>query len=110
MCLAPESLALEENEAMMSPFKDDALANKRILVSGGGTGLGREITRGFAQHGATVYICGRRESVLAGTSQELRAETGRDIIPVVCNLRDHASVQAMAERIWGRRPAHRPGQ
>ena len=61
---------------MVSPFRSNVLADKRILVSGGGTGLGREITRGFAQHGATVYICGRREGVLAETAAEISAETG----------------------------------
>ena len=83
-----------------TPFRDDVLAGKRILVSGGGTGLGREIARGFSSHGATVYICGRREAVLLKTASELAAQTGQLVIPLVCDLRDPASIHEMAERIW----------
>ena len=38
-------------------FKDDLLKDKRILVTGGGTGLGKEMATHFAKHGAQVYIC-----------------------------------------------------
>src|SRR5271170_6577892 len=50
-----------QEQNMTTPFRKDALAGKRILVSGGGSGLGKEISRGLAMHGATVYVCGRRE-------------------------------------------------
>ena len=85
---------------MNDPFKADALAGKRILVSGGGSGLGREISRGFSAHGATVYICGRREALLAEAAEEIGKETGGQVIPVGCNLRDPESVEAMVARIW----------
>ena len=52
-------------------FKKDLLQGKRILVTGGGTGLGKEMATHFAQHGAELYICGRRENVLKETSDEL---------------------------------------
>ena len=45
-------------------FKDDLLKDKRILVTGGGTGLGKEMATHFAKHGAEIFICGRRENVL----------------------------------------------
>ena len=41
-------------------FSGDVLKGKRILVTGGGTGLGKEMSVGFAAHGAHVFICGRR--------------------------------------------------
>jgi NAD(P)-dependent dehydrogenase (short-subunit alcohol dehydrogenase family) len=82
------------------PFKADALSGKRILVSGGGSGLGREIARGFSEHGATVYICGRRESVLAEAAAEIGGQTGGQVIAVGCNLRDPESVEQMVARIW----------
>ncbi len=88
---------------MNDPFKADALAGKSILVSGGGSGLGREITRGFAAHGARVYICGRRENLLAEAAAEIEAESGGaggKVIPIGCNLRDPESVEAMVARIW----------
>ena len=45
-------------------FKKDLLKNKRILVTGGGTGLGKEMASHYAEHGAELYICGRRLNVL----------------------------------------------
>ena len=85
---------------MQSPFRKDALAGKRILVSGGGSGLGKEISRGFAAHGATVYICGRREGLLAEAASEIVMETGAQVIPLGCNLREPDSIAAMADKIW----------
>ena len=53
-------------------FKDDLLKGKKILVTGGGTGLGKEMSEHYIQHGAEVVICGRRESVLADTAAEFK--------------------------------------
>ena len=52
-------------------FKKDLLKNKRILITGGGTGLGKEMAIHFAKHGAVLYICGRRENVLKETADEI---------------------------------------
>tara|TARA_B100001113_G_scaffold146107_1_gene119725 strand:- start:603 stop:1472 length:870 start_codon:yes stop_codon:yes gene_type:complete len=52
-------------------FKSDLLKDKRILVTGGGTGLGKEMASHFAKHGAEIYICGRRENVLKDTADEI---------------------------------------
>ena len=49
---------MSKNESTM--FKDGLLKGKRILVTGGGTGLGEVMTEAYAKLGATVYICGRR--------------------------------------------------
>lgn len=87
------------------PFRDDALAGKRILVTGGGSGLGAQIARGFARHGATVYICGRREAVLAETAAEIAAEgASGKVLPVVCDLRRPEMIDEMLERIWADGP------
>ena len=48
-------------------FQKDILKGKRILVTGGGTGLGKEMAAEYASLGASVYICGRRQSVLDET-------------------------------------------
>lgn len=87
------------------PFRNDALAGKRILVTGGGSGLGAEIARGFARHGAEVYICGRRETVLAETAAAINAEglPGR-VLPIVCDLRRPELIDAMLEEIWAAGP------
>jgi len=89
---------------MLSPFRSDVLAGKRILVSGGGTGLGREITKGFAAHGATVYICGRREAVLEETAAEISTSSSGKVIGIGCNLRDPDSIAAMTDKIWADGP------
>jgi NAD(P)-dependent dehydrogenase (short-subunit alcohol dehydrogenase family) len=78
------------------------LAGKRILVTGGGTGLGKELARQFAAHGASVHICGRRETVLQQTVAELQAtaQHGGSIEHHICDVRDAEQIEAMVERIW----------
>ena len=82
------------------PFRADLMAGKRALVTGGGTGLGRAVTRRMAQLGAHVYICGRREEILQATAAELTAETGSTVTPIRCDIRDSAQVEAMFDAIW----------
>ena len=57
-------------------LRDDALKGKTIIVTGGGTGLGKSISRYLLQLGANVTICSRRQAVLDDTAAELmRPET-----------------------------------
>ncbi len=81
-------------------FQKDLLQNKRILITGGGTGLGKAAARRFLELGATVYICGRRHEVLAATEAELRQATGGVIHSRPCDVRDAAQVDEMIETIW----------
>jgi NAD(P)-dependent dehydrogenase (short-subunit alcohol dehydrogenase family) len=85
-----------------SPFRDDALAGKRILITGGGTGLGKELARSFVAHGASVHICGRREGVLQDAVAELAAQAahGGRAEYQICDVRDTEQIEAMVERIW----------
>ena len=65
-------------------FKEDLLKGKRILVTGGGSGLGKEMSRYFLKYGAEVLICGRRVGVLEDTAKELmdeKIEYFRDSFP-----------------------------
>lgn len=84
------------------PFRADALAGKRILITGGGTGLGKELARRFVAQGASVHVCGRREAVLQAAVDELRAAAanGGAIESHVCDVRQAEQVEAMVERIW----------
>jgi NAD(P)-dependent dehydrogenase (short-subunit alcohol dehydrogenase family) len=86
-------------------FADGLLANKKILVTGGGTGLGRSITERYLQLGAEVVICGRRQEVLDQTVSALRASiSGAQVSGLTCNVRDAAAVASMMEQIWRERP------
>jgi NAD(P)-dependent dehydrogenase (short-subunit alcohol dehydrogenase family) len=85
-------------------FQPDLLNGKRILVTGGGTGLGRSMAQRFLELGANVVICGRREDVLKQTAEELARETGGEIETVGCDVRVPDAVEAMMDTIWARRP------
>jgi len=85
-------------------FQNDLLRGKRILITGGGTGLGKAAAGRFLELGAEVYICGRREAVLAATEQELRARTGGRIHWRRCDVRDAAAVEEMFAGIWADGP------
>jgi NAD(P)-dependent dehydrogenase (short-subunit alcohol dehydrogenase family) len=81
-------------------FQPDLLANKRILITGGGTGLGKAMAHRFLELGATLYICGRREDVLQKTAAELSAATKGEIHAVPCDVRNLDAVEAMIDSIW----------
>jgi NAD(P)-dependent dehydrogenase (short-subunit alcohol dehydrogenase family) len=81
-------------------FRSDLLAGKRVLVTGGGTGLGYAMGRRFLELGAELAICGRRAAVLETASEKLRQEFGRGAASHVCDLRDPDAVEAMVERVW----------
>ena len=85
-------------------FKNDLLAGHRILITGGGTGIGRSIGRHFLGLGAEIVICGRREAVLAETAAELAAETGGKVSFKTCDIRDAAQVEALCDWIWAEAP------
>jgi NAD(P)-dependent dehydrogenase (short-subunit alcohol dehydrogenase family) len=81
-------------------FRDNLLRAKRILITGGGTGLGKAMAHRFLQLGATVYICGRREDVLEQTASELSAATHGPIHAIPCDVRNLDAVEAMIDEIW----------
>ncbi len=81
-------------------FRDGLLKGKRILVTGGGTGLGEAMTQAYAQQGATVFICGRRPGVLEETAKRITGETGSAVKPVACDIRVPEAVEDMISRIW----------
>ena len=81
-------------------FQTDLLKGKRILVTGGGTGLGASMGRRFLELGAELFICGRRYEVLDETAARFMRETGGRVTPVGCDIRDAAAVEAMFDTIW----------
>lgn len=85
-------------------FLPDLLKGKRIVITGGGTGLGRGMAERFLGLGANVVICGRREEVLKETAAELaRAAPGR-ITPFPLDIRDPDAVEAAVAALWADGP------
>lgn len=89
-----------ESYVSTSPFRSDLLAGHRILVTGGGTGLGRGVARHLVTHGAQVHLWGRREAVL----QEAALEAGDGYPGAVhidtVDVRQADLVDAAIGRIW----------
>ena len=81
-------------------FKEGLLKGKRILITGGGTGLGKEIAAKYLQLGAEIWIAGRRGAVLDSCSKELVSKYGGKVHTHAVDIRDAAAVDAMIQRIW----------
>jgi NAD(P)-dependent dehydrogenase (short-subunit alcohol dehydrogenase family) len=86
------TLAVSGKEAAM--FAQGLLDGEVILVTGGGTGLGRAMSERFAGLGAKVAICGRREEVVATAAREMEATTGGEVLARPCDVRDPEQVEA----------------
>lgn len=85
-------------------FQHDLLKGKRILVTGGGSGLGKCMTRRYMELGAETVICGRRENVLEETAAELSEATGGKISTHSIDIRDADAVDAMVEKVFAEGP------
>ena len=85
-------------------FEKGLLAGKRILVTGGGSGLGAAMGHRFVELGAELIICGRRLEVLEATAAKMRSEPGGKVGVISCDIRDSAAVDAMMEEIWREAP------
>lgn len=81
-------------------FRDGLLKDQRILVTGGGTGLGKVMAQAFLILGAEVFICGRRGSVLDATADELTAQHGGKMTGLACDIRSPEAIDEMLDRIW----------
>jgi NAD(P)-dependent dehydrogenase (short-subunit alcohol dehydrogenase family) len=74
-------------------LRDNALKDRTIVVTGGGTGLGRSMGKYFLQLGANLVIASRKLPVLEKTAQELQAETGGKVLPLACDARNYLEVE-----------------
>jgi NAD(P)-dependent dehydrogenase (short-subunit alcohol dehydrogenase family) len=81
-------------------FQTNLLHEKRILITGGGTGLGKGMAKRFLQLGATVYICGRRKEVLDEAAKELASTAPGKMHSIPCDVRDASRVEEMVSSIW----------
>jgi len=85
---------------MSTMFRDGLLKGKRILVTGGGTGLGKEMAEDYLRLGAEVYICGRRKNVLDDTAKELMDRHGGSVKTHSVDIRVAGAVDEMIGEIW----------
>jgi len=81
-------------------FEKSLLEGKRILVTGGGSGLGAAMGRRFVELGAILIICGRRLKLLEETAARIRGDLGGEVTAIRCDIRDGAAVDAMLDEIW----------
>lgn len=85
----------------MDAFRNDLFAGRVALVTGGATGLGREIARQFGLHGAAVAICSRTEANLRAACDALAA-AGIDAMYAVCDIRRPDEVTAAVAAVLDR--------
>ena len=83
-------------------LRDDALKGKTIVVTGGGSGLGKAMTKYFLELGAQVAITSRNLEKLQTTAEALESETGNTCFPVQCDVRDYEQVVAMRDAVLDR--------
>lgn len=78
-------------------LRDGALKDKVIVITGGGTGLGRTMGSYFLELGAKLAICGRRQEVLEKAASEMMAEYGSEVFAFPCDVRKYEEVEAFRD-------------
>ncbi|HIC36825.1 MAG TPA: SDR family NAD(P)-dependent oxidoreductase, partial [Candidatus Marinimicrobia bacterium] len=79
-------------------FKNDLLKNKTIIITGGGTGLGKSMAMRFGELGANLVLTSRRQEVLDGAAQEINDKTGAEILTVPTDIRHSVQVGEMVNK------------
>ena len=80
-------------------LRDGALQGQVIVVTGGGTGLGRSMAEAFLRLGANVCITSRKLDVLEATASEMEKATGGSVLPVACDVREWRDVDRLLEQV-----------
>ena len=81
-------------------YRPGLMTGERILITGGGTGLGKVMAEACLMLGATVYICGRRGGVLDDTAKELMAAHGGKVVGIPCDIRVPEAIKDMIDTVW----------
>lgn len=79
-------------------LRDDALTGKTIIVTGGGSGLGKAMTTYFLELGANVVITSRNMEKLETVAKELESQTGGSVLPIACDVRNYEEVETMIQK------------
>jgi NAD(P)-dependent dehydrogenase (short-subunit alcohol dehydrogenase family) len=85
-------------------FHKDLLKGKRILVTGGGSGLGQAMATRYLELGAEIYICGRRKSVLEESAKKMMDEHGGSVKSLSCDIKVPEAIEDMVDEIWSEGP------
>jgi len=95
---------VEDSTELVAPscFAPDVLAGQVVLVTGGATGIGKEICRVLGAHGARVVMASRKQDVLEAAVDQLTAE-GLDVSFGVCDVRDAEAVRAVVDGVMADR-------
>src|SRR5690349_10838077 len=82
-------------------FKENLLLGKNIIVTGGGTGIGRSMTERFCELGAHVFIVSRKEEILKKTSEEINQKFNRNCVNYkACDISNPQMVDAMVSELF----------
>jgi NAD(P)-dependent dehydrogenase (short-subunit alcohol dehydrogenase family) len=76
-------------------LKENALKDKVILITGGGTGLGKAMGRYFSELGAKLIITSRKMDVLNKTAEEISSQTKHEVFPFACDVSDYKQVEEL---------------
>lgn len=85
-------------------FAPGLMRGQRVLITGGGTGLGAAMAERFAELGADLVLCGRREAVVQETAARIAQAHGVTVEAIGCDIRDPAQVDALFDRAWATGP------
>lgn len=86
---------MTENKYNTSMLKNNALEDKVILITGGGTGLGKAMCKYFSELGAKVIISSRKIDVLKKTAEEISSQTKNEVFPFACDVADYKQVETL---------------
>ncbi|MEP1096894.1 MAG: SDR family oxidoreductase [Cyclobacteriaceae bacterium] len=86
---------MNHTSGMLSP---DSLKGKTIIVTGGGTGLGKSMGSYFSELGANLVITSRKMEVLEKAAQEIKSKSGNEVLCVACDVRDYEQVEKVISK------------
>lgn len=80
-------------------FRQDLYKGKTIIITGGGTGLGKSMAERLSELGANIVITSRRQNVLDESAKEISAKTGNTVLPVACDIRKPVQIDEMVAAV-----------
>ena len=92
----------QEIATMPLAFREDLLAGRVCLVSGGGSGIGRATAYILARLGADVVVCGRSSEKLESTAAGIGQHLGKQIMTKAMTIRDPEQVEGLFDEVWRR--------